>query len=518
MAADTSEQRQINQNNNNRRNIMIKVKLLQTTEGDPMALASHAALMCYQAEPPKMGELIDVKGRLFNPGHHTTLEHFNLTFQIEGTPINDVTLGLHLTHPFYNTDQRSGRYCATMFLNPNYSDMQAHINELWPDMGEDKIQLVMNFIEKGVGIYQKNIGRATDAAAKLLKEERSCASKGSIEANKGKIAQEQLRMFISTIFPTGLDETQDLITLASEFETPWTPGMRYIVNKKVEAAKNKLKMSYRSKLINLFIDAFPKLAKKYKLIRRQDISFMFNPDKQRKDDWSITIAAGTIPKISYSPSLELLGISGDLGKVVSVKAAAKDPVDKLHFKPETMSNSVIHIRTKKCISLATMGQDQRHRTLQRGIPAFTGKFYMPPILQELHLESEALEIMKHWIYLVDKIPGSLWMAIAPYGAMVEYESIGSVNAIAHEQGKRTCWCAQEEIYWLAVLLRKAIEQKLTQSKDENELKSLRILLSIFEPACYSTGVCIEGPRCCGRQDMALVVRNSKMDYFRKRKV
>lgn len=498
----------------------MQVKLLRKTEGDPMTLASHAALMCYQAETPKMGELIDVNGRLFEPGHHTTLEHFNLTFQIERVPINDVTLGLHLTHPFYNTDQRSGRFCATMFMNPIYEDMEANIRMLWPDLTDDKTAMVMNHIKKGVGIYQKNIANATDVAGKLLKEERPKASKGSIEANKGKIAQEQLRMFISTIFPTGLDETEDLITLASEYETAWTPGMRHIVNQKVEAAKKALAMSYRSKLINLFIDAFPKFAKKHKIIRRQDISFMFNPDKQRKTDWFMTLPAGTIPKVRYAPGLDLLGISGDLNSVTAVKTAAKDPVDKLHFKPETMNNSVIHIRTRKRISLATMGQDQRHRTLQRSTPGFTGDFYMPPILQELHLESEALDIMKHWIYLVDKIPGSLWMALAPYGAMVEYESVGSVNAVAHEQGKRTCWCAQEEIYWLAVLLRKAIHNlaESTPHHTDSELEGMRIMLSIFEPACYSTGVCIEGPRCCGREDMALSSRKAELDYFRKRKV
>lgn len=57
------------------------------------------------------------------------------------------------------------------------------------------------------------------------------------------------------------------------------------------------------------------------------------------------------------------------------------------------------------------------------------------------------------------IPNSLFTAIAPYGAMAKYQKKGNFNAVAHEQAKRLCFCAQEEIYNLGRLLRLAIERK-----------------------------------------------------------
>ena len=71
------------------------------TNIDPTTLASHAARMCYTAESPKLGDMIDVKKRLFDTGHHSTLEHNYWTFMIENIPVSSVVFGLHLTAPFF---------------------------------------------------------------------------------------------------------------------------------------------------------------------------------------------------------------------------------------------------------------------------------------------------------------------------------------------------------------------------------------------------------------------------------
>jgi len=103
---------------------MIKVNLITHTETKPLELASHAALICYQAEMPEMGKMLDVENRLFNVGHHTTLQHFFLTFSVEGIAVGDITFGMHLASPFYNSDQRSGRYCAKMFVEPDFEEIK----------------------------------------------------------------------------------------------------------------------------------------------------------------------------------------------------------------------------------------------------------------------------------------------------------------------------------------------------------------------------------------------------------
>ncbi|MHB9019732.1 MAG: hypothetical protein ACYC3G_02570, partial [Minisyncoccota bacterium] len=137
----------------------------------------------------------------------------------------------------------------------------------------------------------------------------------------------------------------------------------------------------------------------------------------------------------------------------------------------------------------------------RSLPMLTGNFYIPPVLRELKLESEMKSVMENWHGLREKIPESLWYILAPYGAMVSYAKSGSINAIAHEQAKRTCWCAQEEIYHLSQLQRRSIEIVNPQGD----------LLKFFQPPCYKTGKCAECNRYCGRNMKA-------EDYFPERKV
>jgi hypothetical protein len=138
------------------------------------------------------------------------------------------------------------------------------------------------------------------------------------------------------------------------------------------------------------------------------------------------------------------------------------------------------------------------------MPRFTGNFYVPPIIAELKLEEKAKQLMRTWLILSKDIPKSLATVIAPYGAMVSYEKVGSFNALAHEQGKRLCWCAQEEIYHISRLLRMKLEKKLGSNSS---------LLNMLEPPCYH-GKCVEGARYCGR-DIKL---QQNGDYFPERSV
>jgi thymidylate synthase ThyX len=453
---------------------MIKVELIDWKIRKPLEMASHAALTCYQAEMPEMGKVIDVKGRLFDVGHHTTCQHTDFTFFIEGIAVGDITFGLHLASPFYNTDQRSGRYCAKMFLEPDYAEIESYIRQYWSDLGEDVIKRVSQYVKKGVDFYHSNIGKATEIAKKFVKEERPFISEKNLEASAPKIAQEQMRMFIPVIFPTALDFTVNTTALAALWESAWTPSMRVVTDE----------------MKNCVLEKFP------------EIAFMFDEKRKRTDDFSLQIPDKA--EVKYKSSLKLLSIDGD-DKFAKPDPKIMHPIDKLHFTPEMMNNSVGDIKTSIEISTATMGQDQRHRTIRRGIPEFTGSFYLPPILRELKFEKEAVNYLDEWIDISKNIPGTLSMILAPYGAMVSYEKRGSFNAVAHEQAKRLCWCAQEEIYHAGKLLRRSIEKE--KGKDSQ-------LLSMFEPPCYNSGQCAEGVRYCGRD---LKLRKAG-DYFPERRV
>lgn len=454
---------------------MIKVEI---ADGKPLEVASHAGLKCYQAESPKMGQLIDVEGRLFDTSHHTTLQHAKsyFTFDIEGIAVGDVTFGLHLCHPFYNSDQRSGRFCAKMFLEPNFLEIEEYIKGYWPEVSQEKRKLALDYIKKGVQLYHQNISKATEIAKALIKEERPFASDKYSAANAPKIAQEQMRMFIPVIFPTGLDYTTNLTVLAAMHRTAWTPAMKDVI----------------SKMVNAVLWKYPEL------------DFMFLPEEKSQISWAMELPDENPCLIERGPGHGLKSISGG-EDFVEIDEDDKHPVDLLHFHPKYMGNSIGEMRTIIMISTATMGQDQRHRTIRRGIPNFTGGFYLPPIPSELRLEKEAWKYFSAWLAIGKEVPKTLAMILAPYGAMVIYEKVGSFNAIAHEQGKRLCWCAQEEIYHAGLFLRQEIESRCGGGSK---------LLQIFEPPCYRTGKCAEGARYCGRD----IQKRKSNEYFSHRAV
>lgn len=455
---------------------MIQVKLISHSNTDPLELSSHAALKCYQAQDPEWGKLIDVENRLFKVGHHTTLQHSFFTFSIEGISVGDITFGMHLTHPFYNSDQRSGRYCAKMFLEPDFKAIEKYVKKFWPEVKPKELKEVVSYIKRGVGIYHKNIAAASDMAKKFLEEERPYVNEKYLEGNAPKIAQEQMRGFIPLIFPTGFDYTINLTVLAAMYRNSWNPVMRHVTQKMVDAVTEK----------------YPSVA------------FMFEKKKRNASSWHMEIPPASKIKLKSKPVHKLLKIEGEKEFIVP-QGEKMHPIDMLHFDPTMMDNSVSEIITEAEMSGATMGQDQRHRTIRRSEPKFTGAFYMAPILKKMKLDREAKEIMKEWIKISKNIPATLATVLAPYGAMVKYKKAGSMNAIAHEQAKRLCFCAQEEIYHLGRALRINIEKgKGKKSK----------LLLMFEPPCYRTGICAEGGRYCGRD----IKMRKTGDYFLERRV
>lgn len=456
---------------------MISVKLLSHTNVDPVGLASLAALECYQSEPSEFGKIINVKERLFDVGHHTTLQHFFMTYQIEDVAVGDVTFGLHLTSPFYDSDQRSGRFCSAMFSNPDFGKIEDYIQLFWPNLGSQKIGEIIDYVKCGLGLYCANIEGATNLARKFIKEERPFASEKYIEANAPKFAQEQMRMFIPVIFPTGLVHTINLISLVAMYQSAWSPVMRFITG------------HMKDQLLAIF----PKL------------SFMFDEQKQRKTDWQTLFTGDKVKKeISYKPSLDIWRPWDFPGKgFIKPESGIMHPLDCLHYQPELMDNGLNGIMTNVEISLATMGQDQRHRTISRSKPFFTGGIYLPPLLKEMRLEKESTELLRKWRELTENIPPTLARIIASYGAMVRYTKRGSFNAVAHEQVKRLCWCAQEEIYHLSRLLRRCFRNEVSDD-----------FRSALAPICYETGVCAEGNRYCGRD---IKVRETG-DYFPERRV
>lgn len=459
----------------------IDVKLVAETNVAPETLASHAAKTCYEPELPDLGKLIDVKARLFDTGHHTTIQHSYFTFSIEGISVSGVCNGLHLATPHYNTDQRSGRF-SKMYDQLNIEEIKKHIEAYFPDQD---INIILSFIQKGLDIYANNKEKITALAAQKIKQERPFVSEKYIAQNAPKFAQEQLRMFISMIAPTAMDYTVNLSTLSALWRTAWNPEMREVV----------------AKMVDTVVSKYPEL------------TYMFAENKRSNENWSPEYKPNKIlwfwnqkPKLKTKPNLRIKKLNYD-EKSFNDGKSCKDTVDTLFFSPYGMANTQRYVQTDIEISSATMCQDQRHRSIKRRAPVFTGNFYLPPLLKAAGLESDATEFMREFASLL-KNPNmnqNLVSMIAPYGAMVRYTKFADMNALLHEQGKRTCWCAQEEIYHLGTQLRKQLAKKTGSSS---------MLVNALSPHCFKDGKCCEGARYCGRN----IQDRLTADYFKNRQI
>lgn len=435
---------------------MLTVKLLKDHEIPPERMASHAGKICYNASIGDVytEKLLDVEKQLFNPGHHTTFEHQVFNFEIDGIAISDITFGLHLASPFYNSDQRSGRY-SKMFDKPDFNEIKEYITTIY---GESKIDDVMNFIEFGYSIFAQNIEKSVPACIGLMKKERSDDT--YIAGAAKKIAQEQLRNVVSVSFDTGLLFSIDIPTMVAMYECPLNP----IMKKVSEMMKDE------------FLKLFP------------EIPYIFRDDKREFLYEKIIFENNN--QILFSPVCRLLSCPSAEEEITVPDISDMIPIDKLNYKRKYMENGLIDLKNEIEISVATMGQDQRHRTIKRSDFIFTGNFYSPSIIQALGIEAEISMLMDMWKKLYGEIDNNLFALIAPYGAMVKYRKKSNINALAHEQLKRVCWCAQEEIYNLNRILREQIEKT-------GNLK----LLEVFLPPCMKeNGRCYEGERWCRRRE------------------
>ncbi len=462
-------------------NDIIKVNPIAETNVPPTILARHAARTCYSADVPEMDKTIDekntafVKNSLFDTGHHTTLEHNYFTFNIDGIPVSSVVFGLHLTAPFYNTDQRSGRF-SKMYDEPDMAAIKKTLETYYPNVSPYNINQACRWIERGLNLYADNKARITKLAADAIHRERPKANDEYIAKQAPKLAQEQLRMFISMIAPTALDWTADLVTIAALYRTAWTPFMR---------------------------DTMEKITKEIKE-KHPDISYMFDQNSRENiGDWDPKMSKEYMG-IKTKPEFKLIDYKYDDKTFGEDKS--RDMVDTLQFRPESMNNSINYVHTKIHVDAgATMGQDQRHRSIKRSEPVFTGYFYLPPLLNAAGLKDSADKFMREYYNLAVNplVPRGLMMSIAPYGAMVQYEKHADLNALMHEQGKRTCWCAQEAIYHISCDLRRDLAQYIGEKA---------ALMKYLTPPCLSRGKCAEGARYCGR-DIA-----DKINYFRQRQI
>jgi hypothetical protein len=336
-------------------------------------------------------------------------------------------------------------------------------------------EMIRRYLKISLRTYQESLPNAIVKVRDMIAIERPNASAKYIDQNAPKIAQEQLRAFVPVIFPTGIFYTVNLSALVALYRSAWNPIMKDLTQQ----------------MADLVIAVIP------------GIHYMFERGHEENFNIQIGTSGYILREVQHA---DLIG-KPNIANAVIPSPKDMHPVDLLLFKPMYMENNTINIESEVQISIATMGQDQRHRTIRRGLPILTGDFYLAPVLAELNLDDKAYSVMSIWRELPEDLPESLRITLAPYGAIVKYRKSASLNAFLHEQHKRGCWCAQQEIYEVSRKLRKDLMATAEVPHRMSEL------LAAVSPACFFGKGCGEGARCCGR-DLA----NILADPFPKRTI
>ncbi|MBD3300566.1 MAG: hypothetical protein GF347_04390 [Candidatus Moranbacteria bacterium] len=457
----------------------IQIKLISHTKLDPQKLLFNVYKECYGNSKSEAGKEIDIEEKLFNTGHHTPFSHFNLNFQIKNVSIGDVIFGLHLVNPFYNSDQKSGSFGLRFYNEEDIDFIEDYIKGFWA-LKKSEIKAVIDYVKKSHETYQLNLPKAQNMAQELLKKERPYASDQFIEDRSEKIAQEQLRIFIPSIFPTNLVYSINLLSLAALYESSWNPVMRFLLD------------SMAAQVINKY----------------PDLSFLFKAKKRKKNFWYPKMKEKKEGAVDFELKLKLMNYDlkflKNAASFIVPRENAMYEIDKLHYLPIFMNNNLKDLVVKVNLPIATMSQDQRYRTIRRSRPVFTGDIYLSVIAKALGLAKDARKILVQWRSIYKNMDKTLATVLAPLGAMVEYTKKSSLNSICHEQAGRLCWHNTRDIYELSRQLRSEIKERLGDTE----------LVKFFEPPCYRKGKCWRGPLYCGRD----LINRQEENYFVKRLV
>lgn len=443
-----------------------RIRHKERHKSDAYQMAQIAASNCYQPDLVsvlKHAGKIDVKRSLFDTGHHTTLQHADhyLSYRIDNVPVSLVTFGLHMMHPFYNSSQKSGRYSVDMFrdkkslLDYICKFIDTYCRHVSDDIENFKSN-VISWVTSGHTIFNNHLEEVVDLARDALRVERPHYDSKGLERQARRIAQEQLRVFISTIVPTSLIHTINVSSLYALDRVAWNKPF--------------------GDLVDAMIDN----------INDSDVDFGVSPNTRRH--WAPVRESFDVC-VTKDINVKLLSKSDYAASILTAyfdDYVTPSSIDTFFFDPRCDPMSIVHDHTVKVrvtVPVLTYGQDQRHRTIQRSVPELTGSFYVPPLLRQLpHIDELCERYMETYLNLCTAYGSDTMLYFIPYGAMVTYTKQADVRAYAHCVLKRLCWNADSMI---AEMERKT----LTQLYGSEEYP--------IGPRCV-VDRCREGSRWCGR--------------------
>jgi len=406
---------------------------------------------------------------LFIAGHTTTLEHWHITFALEGVSRHFIWRYLH-GFPFYSTDQQSQRY-VEMKRNSFYipSNIKDDDKKEWEDYYETSYNKYQEFINKYVQHFNDN--------DLLNKQTKKVENKKALEFARyvlpiGQVANMKYTINLVTLirligFLSSLTKNEECYVEANEFANEMENILLNI--------EGKLKP-----LIELSKEEFSKTLESYDNIvtNYEEVFKRFN-----KDNATNLISAENLK----------------LKKFLNVKKISDfkmNPILQNFDINEDFTSEIL-------VSHSCDSQNQRHRTsygfrdkLENYYKFLNDKFYIPKMLDlDVNLKKEYVDFMNYMYEFFEKqaqkYDFNTALYLLPNAHKVYFIEKNSMAYFPHKAQKRLCFNAQEEIFNMTKEMVLSISKII--SLDEYNIKAPCHVNDKYniKPCCP------EGSRFCG---------------------
>jgi flavin-dependent thymidylate synthase len=523
-----------------------KVTLLtEESSSNPFGLTVAAAWSCYGGRPAKvenvlklMDESRDEPGDedrphrrkraqrlysdLFEAGHHTTFQHANFVFVLDGVSRLAIWSFFH-HHPHYNSEQVSQRYREVSGKTMVTPDLPENLMPIYQQAIERSLEGYRRLSELLMPDLSERYARVFPARAKAKGEDAEKRRNSEIQ----KKAQEVARYVLPLATPAHFYHTINGLTLlryyvlANQLDVPGE--VRYLVNQMVnEVLKvDPYFLGAPDYPLDLQILAAEDTME-YDVLNEVRQNLSGNSEESFFKEFDRQLGGYNSKLVGYDENAEstlanavrtVLGASGDELNDPQAIAKVMDPAENQYLghplflaMNSKLMQAMNHVPLtfQKRISGAEEAQNQRHRGSQSSSPVLSAHLRekpdvmvpedvarVPEALEEYHATIQALWDAKNQLLDAGVEPEKV-LYLLPNSHNVRFYETGTLLTYYWKWVKRLCFNAQREIFETA----------------RQETEQVRIALPgigeyVARPPCVvrhaagSKPFCPEGERYCG---------------------
>jgi thymidylate synthase ThyX len=458
--------------------------------------------------PPELSERIAAS--IYQAGHHTTWQHGQLHFSLEGVSRHFLWSFLH-AHPFYNSEQVSQRYTRVRrgsFVVPVFSSPRSQA------LYEDQLERSMEQYRELTRLLFEPCQREFFARFRG-REHQPQRWKKDIQ----KRAQEIARYLLPVATTAHLVHTVSVLTLLRYYrlcQIHDTPSEQRLVVEEMVSQLRTLDPEME-KILEAPLELEDSLEEQFLASRPRLASAAFRNEFDRKlGSWTSLLVSRKTENVRLVADAvrEVLGLArGELEDAQAVAMAldpAKNPLlgETLNLTTQSKLTRALHhacYSFRRRLSLSADSQDQRHRMTPASRPILACQVdgepdYVTPLLLRQDGHREAARLYTTSLEQVWETMGALRqlgefeeaiLYLLPNATPVRYTESTDLLNLRHKHLMRLCYNAQEEI-WSA-----SVEEAQQIREVEPEIGSLLLPPCTARARAGVKPFCPEGERYCG---------------------